>query len=643
MEIWEILRRETPTRVDEINSALQNCIDTIENTRVLLQDKVIKYTNLEKNKEAIGLLQVREKLLDIKNYLEGVKCGEVFTQNEVEMPTGNTVLIEESEELDDDEKYLVDQTIPYKLDEDFANTKPCAFELQGKKYPAKNFREILEQLCEKLYCKNQRLFEKIAREHKIKCGENGQVMICFKQDKAADKLPKNKCRYIMSSDILIYINTNTPTKIYAMRELLDIYHIAAFYIYLRCDKRITKGQSPIGKLLNIDYDYLQGVNAQPKVKPEIAVGQLAYDFFKEYFKDTQKWYDLKNFLNEIWCMSALGITCPLFKEYDPNKNIKEQTLWGNKNYPSYAQKPMYRINGKDYLICMRWYEIYRDKLEAWINEQDNTYLERAYSKKNDENTTVNNYDEHNEKTAPVQKKIGEFAKDYFTAYFSGMSKQYDLTNFLNKYWCNEHLGICYPLLKKVDVTKPISEQKNYNNEYARYWTKPVLKINNSHYIMCSQWFEHFQEKLEDWIEEEEKRENIKYTQQSIFTKTYKRNKNDCVHYDFKKNQCLCTESGVFTQHCNGLDTCKYYSVLPLHVIPKQYCKKQICPYCSGSIEKEWIPCTYRPNDVTEIQNKLVSYRCDRCEKNYISDSIFRSYTRSKNLDDLNVQFLRDEL
>ena len=177
----------------------------------------------------------------------------------------------DEEAIDDDEKYLVDKTIPYKLSEDFMNTKPCAFELQGTKYAVRNFNELLVKFCEVLYHKNQRLFDKIAGEHKIKCGENGKVMICFKQDKVASELPRNKCTPILSSDIVIYTNTNTPTKIYAIRELLSMYHISenSFSIYLRWDKRIARGQRPIGKLLNIDYDYSQEIVTQQKVKPEI--------------------------------------------------------------------------------------------------------------------------------------------------------------------------------------------------------------------------------------------------------------------------------------------------------------------------------------------------------------------------------------
>ena len=557
MELWEILKRETPTCVDEINLALQNCIDTIENTRALLQDKSIKYMNLEKNQEAIELIKVRTKLLDVKSYLEGVKCGDTLaldipqkTSMEETQINTTTMPIEEpnEEEIDEDEKYLVDSTIPYKLSEDFMNTKPCAFELQGVKYEVKSFYEVLIKFCEVLYRKNQRLFEKIAGEHKIRCGENGKVMICFEQDKVASELPKNKCTPILSSDILVYTNTNTPTKVYAIRELLSIYHISekSFSIYLRWDKRITKGQRPVGKFLNMDYDYSQESASQPKAKPEIGVGQLAYDFFKEYFKDTQKQYDLRNFLDENWCMDVLGIACPLFKEFDTNKNIKEQTMWGGKTYPSYAQNPKYQINGKIYLICMRWYEQYRDKLETWIKERDNTYLERVYSKK------INNGD-----------NVSDTEDDH--------------------------------------ISKSDAEKK---------------------------------------IEEDTLKGATEFKQQRLFPKTYKRYKMDCIHYDFKKDQCLCTQSNAtFTMPCSNINSCQHFAQFALHIVPKQYCKRRSCPYCNGSLEKELVYCTYRPDDETEIHNKLISYRCEKCDINYVADTVYKGYTRSKNLDDLNVTFI----
>lgn len=40
-----------------------------------------------------------------------------------------------------------------------------------------------------------------------------------------------------------------------------------------------------------------------------------------------------------------------------------------------------------------------------------------------------------------------------------------------------------------------------------------------------------------------------------------------------------------------------------------------------------------------IGNKLNSHRCKVCEKNYIADTVFKGYTKNKNLDNLNIRFV----
>ncbi len=96
-------------------------------------------------------------------------------------------------------------------------------------------------------------------------------------------------------------------------------------------------------------------------------------------------------------------------------------------------------------------------------------------------------------------KIGQYAKEYFTAYFQSHTTEDDINRFTDKDWCHDTFGICYPILKKVDNRLPISEQVNYNNQYRRYYSSPILKINDNYYIICSQWFAHFKPKLVDWI------------------------------------------------------------------------------------------------------------------------------------------------
>lgn len=232
-----------------------------------------------------------------------------------------------------------------------------------------------------------------------------------------------------------------------------------------------------------------------------------------------------------------------------------------------------------------------------------------------------------------EKKIGSYARDYFTVYFSNTNKQYDIKNFLNKYWCNENLGICYPLLKEVDISKPISDQKNYNNEYARYWSKPVLQINGKHYIICSQWFKEFWNKLDMWISSQNEYPNI------FFDESFKRTKDRCLHYDYRKNQCICTELKDFRLQCENFKSCRKYieTKFPIYIVPKNVIKHKKCPFCNNITEKEFVRCTYKTVDKS-VENNLLTYRCKICERNYIADTLYINYCKNKNIDDLDVCF-----
>lgn len=96
-------------------------------------------------------------------------------------------------------------------------------------------------------------------------------------------------------------------------------------------------------------------------------------------------------------------------------------------------------------------------------------------------------------------KIGQYAKEYFTSYFQTDISDDVIKNFTDKQWCHDTFGIRYPILKQINVNIPVSEQVNYNNEYRRYYVKPVLEIKSNHYIICQEWYAEFKPKLIDWI------------------------------------------------------------------------------------------------------------------------------------------------
>ena len=518
--VWDVLQKEIPTRIDELISSLNACATNITAIRALLSSKAQKYDKLDQLDEEMQVIRANKELLQIENYLNGVleklndssmqETNEVICESIVDENTTDFEddVIEEDEECEDDEladektdysQYLVDNTIAYPVSKNLENTTPYSFSFMGETYRVSNYLQIWVKLCELLYERNKQIFEKIAVTHSL--AGRKKAYIVFKGDVIAQNIIKPIP--FLDTDIILESNTSTIQKCNIILKMLSIYKISdsAVKVYLESDRRPKHGQRPIGKYINTDYDYTKEVDVtaiRMDVKPEIKISQLAYSYFSEYFKDTSKRYDIARFLDKKWCFDVLGISCPLLKEIDISKDLKEQTIYGDKNYPSYAQNPKYLINGKTYLICMRWYEMYRDKLEKWIAEN---------------------------KAANVQMKM--------------------------------------------------------------------------------------------------------------------RVKENCIHYDFKKNICGCVENVLFNQFCNHYDSCRYYLEQEVYVIPKHIAKDKMCPCCGIKCKNEMLEITYTKNQIASLMvvNRLASLRCEYCKKSFINEDVFRVYAKNKRLDDLSAKFV----
>ncbi len=518
--VWEVLQKEVPTRIDELISSLNTCASNINAIRALLSSKAQKYDKLDQFDEAMQVMRANKEMLQIENYLNALisnldnsvpmELTEELDENieDVDVTLMDEDIVEEDEESVEEEladektdysQYLVDQSIPYKLTEDFKNTSPCAFSFEDEKYLVDNWYEITIKVCEILYKKNSRLFNDIVGSCAIKGRKN--AYIAFENEYPAKSIGVPKP--LLDTDIVVEQRLSANQHMIVVKRLLDKYRIprTAINIYLESDRKPKHGQIPIGKFLNGEF----------------------------------------------------------------NKKLSNEGEYKSVDSP--------------------------------------------------------------------EKKIGKYVRDYFSVYFADKTKEYDITNFLNKYWCNEHLGICYPLLKEIDETKPVSEQKNYNNEYARYWIKPILEINGKKYIMCSQWFKGFQEKFDKWVESE----SIVFPKKKLLGK-HQRKKENCLNYDFKKNQCMCTQSGMFTMPCSNVNSCEHYSEHSICVVPTIVKKSKKCPCCRGKIAMEVIPCTYQKENGMIVRHSLQTYRCENCQRNYMAKTVFDMYVSNKDMDKLDINF-----
>lgn len=250
------------------------------------------------------------------------------------------------------------------------------------------------------------------------------------------------------------------------------------------------------------------------------------------------------------------------------------------------------------------------------------------------------------------------------------------------------------------MDKAISDQKNYNNEYGRYWIKPILEINGKHYIICSQWFKSFQEKLNTWIEKNENCVEELSTSKEVYSNNFddfrfskepmikesnpmlnrlnekmgtashieylkmsendiRRHKSRCVEYDNKKNVCMCVRSPYFTLHCGGSSHCKYYAESAdehqpiveneiaeskkkdiVYVVSTDIQKKRKCITCQAKTQREMLHLIYDDGEEI-IENKLGVYVCIRCGKKYLVETLFKTYTNRKNLKNIDVKFIKN--
>lgn len=140
----------------------------------------------------------------------------------------------------------------------------------------------------------------------------------------------------------------------------------------------------------------------------------------------------------------------------------------------------------------------------------------------------------------------------------------------------------------------------------------------------------------------------------------RRHKSRCIKYNKEKDICMCTTSGNYLLKCGGSSHCKYYkeeikivssddngkmrqksivkSKPKIKVIDKKKIKN--CPSCKCTTKKEWLIVNYYNNGVY-VQNKLSSYHCDECNSSYIADTLFRTYTKNKNIDNIDIEFIQE--
>lgn len=72
----------------------------------------------------------------------------------------------------------------------------------------------------------------------------------------------------------------------------------------------------------------------------------------------------------------------------------------------------------------------------------------------------------------------------------------------------------------------------------------------------------------------------------------------------------------------------------IFIVPKSNIK--LCTKCNCRTQKEIIIITYN-----NTKNQLSTYRCPNCEISYIADTLFKTYTKTKDLNKIDVRFIKE--
>lgn len=387
--LMEFLQKEIPSNAEDLNNSINNTLEIIERTRAALSSK---YLSIAKNffkegnsNEIIRNFQNAEKQLEnIKNNLSNFLNDNIeidFNSSDdmlIEENDTNDIAEDEEEEIEQHEgkkdykRYLVDNTKPYPLSSDFENTTPDSFSFKDEIYKIKTYKEMWLKLCEILYEKDKNFFKDIATLHQIRGRK--KTYIVYESDKVAQSIT-NPLRFL-NTKIILEGTTSTTQKIRIMLKLLDIYKISpsSVKVYLKSDRHPKHGQEPIGIYIDKTYDFKAEIalnlnnNKYVENNSNIPIGKFVYDYFQNYFKNPNIFYDIQNFLDKDWCKDIFNISYPLLKKYDDTKDIKEQTIPEGKKSAYYTQNPKLYINNNLYIIYMQWNDkMHRNRLEKWIS------------------------------------------------------------------------------------------------------------------------------------------------------------------------------------------------------------------------------------------------------------------------------------
>lgn len=225
-ELVDFLLRETPGHAKELQSDIGLLLSSLVNTQCAIEGMLPSidgdyskigeyYTMSRKLKKINDELSELEKLLGAKNAQEQEDDDELSTIQKITQTN-----------YDD---YKVDESVSHGLFENYTHKRPVAYSLDGVRYSARDWKQVLRIVCEVLNQKDSKIFDSFVRNKDMQ--GSTRIYFAYTDDRMYDG------KRISGSNVYIETNHNANGICSIIANMLEKYNmpVTSMQIYLRSD------------------------------------------------------------------------------------------------------------------------------------------------------------------------------------------------------------------------------------------------------------------------------------------------------------------------------------------------------------------------------------------------------------------------
>lgn len=328
-------------------------LDGVYDSAYTIASKFISDRNPSK---ASPLLEKMEHIIEVKKSVD--ECILLLEDEEAleeELKAENMDEELECRQLPNYAAYSIDTNVPHTLYENFTYTKACGFSLLGNYYDAKDMRDVLVKLCEKLARIDAKKLAGFCDDNSM---QGRKVKYFGKEQIIENKQTKNEA--ILNLGIYVRVDASCNQLRNLIMKILKKYDIAFsdFKIFLRADYKALHD-----KVISVSVVEQLVDEADEKIGKYIANTMRELAMSNYVFTAN----DLTALQSEHWSKQTFGISISFLKKYDVSKPAAEQI---KINQHTRYWKDRYSFNGEDYFVASQWYERHRAKFDAWVKLLD---------------------------------------------------------------------------------------------------------------------------------------------------------------------------------------------------------------------------------------------------------------------------------